>query len=101
MSRSDDHHEILEVSTIQFLTNPVAIANWKPLPIWRFPKLGVPPNHAKLDHLSVETYGFWGSNIKKKHLCSKLVGCIYLVKMVMFHGYVDLLEGKVYTLSLW
>ena len=25
--------------------------------IWRFPEMGVPPNHPKLDHLSIETYG--------------------------------------------
>ena len=25
---------------------------------WRFPNMGVPPNHSKLDNFSTETYGF-------------------------------------------
>ena len=26
--------------------------------IWRFPKIGVPQNHLKLNHFSIETHGF-------------------------------------------
>jgi hypothetical protein len=25
---------------------------------WRFPKMGVHPNHPKLDHFTIKTYGF-------------------------------------------
>ena len=34
--------------------------------ICMLPKMGMPPNHARLYHFNIETYCFWGSHILRK-----------------------------------
>ena len=33
--------------------------------IWRFPKMGVPPTHEKIDHLNIESHHVWGSPVSR------------------------------------
>jgi len=44
------------------------------VPIWRFRKMGVPSNHPKLDHFSVENHGFADPTISETPICICLSG---------------------------
>ena len=44
------------------------------VPIWRFRKMGVPSNHPKLDHFSVENHGFADPTISETPVCICLSG---------------------------
>ena len=44
-------------------------------PKWKFPKLGVPPNHPELAHFSIETHGDLGMPLKKPPTNDRLCFC--------------------------